>query len=159
MNAALSTAVRQCLEDLDVPRMRRLWKETHGNMPQPQGDAEILATMHYARTQAESIPFQGRAYSHSWLLDHGLPSALPDELKPRAQRLYPVIHEAVGIAVGFRSSMLKPAAPLVEKAMSDAVEDCYAEKRTNPDFVKARLTEARVSEMRRLFGRFDLLNK
>jgi hypothetical protein len=96
--------------------------------------------------------FRLRAYSHRWLLDHGLPSGLPDELKPLAERMYPVKAEGVGISVNMRSPILKPIAGIVRQAMSDAVMDAYAERRTEPPFVKTRMQEAREKVLKKLIG-------
>ena len=105
-------------------------------------DNETLLTLHYARTQASSIQLRLRAYSHSWLLERGLPSGLPDPLKPMADRLYPREVKAIGIAVGSISGEKTAAARLLEKAMSDAVAEMYADGVTEPTLIKARMIEA-----------------
>ena len=104
--------------------------------------------LHHARTQAASMPLNLRAYSHRWLLDHGYPSGLPDELKPRAERIYPRVASAVGISVNVRSAFMKPVAEALRGAMSDAVMDAYADGKTDPAFVSARMREAREKIMR-----------
>jgi hypothetical protein len=124
-------ALRQALIDLDLPLLRTL-------LPRP--DAEILATAHYARTQANTIPLRLRVYSHHWLLDHNLPSGLPDRLKPIAERLYPREVTAVGIAVKSANAALAKA---VEKAMSDTVAEMYADGVTDPGLIKPRMAEVR----------------
>jgi len=63
-----------------------MWAGIFPNEPQPQDDAATLATLHYARTLANSVPFKLRAYSHRWLCERNLPSGLPDALKPKAER-------------------------------------------------------------------------
>jgi hypothetical protein len=110
--------------------------------------------MHRARTAAQSISLRARAYSHAWLCERGLPSGLPDELKPKAQRLYPVVALGVGISVNARNPLLRPAMAEVRGAMEHAVLDAEAEGRlADAPFVKARMDEAREKTMRALFGR------
>src|ERR1044072_6980895 len=96
-------ALRRCLEECDVAGIRALWAQIPPGMPQPHTDAEALATIHRARTEANSIALRLRAYSHRWLEDRGLPSGLPDELRPRAERMYPRVVDGVGISVNIRS--------------------------------------------------------
>lgn len=108
--------------------------------------------MHRARTETESISIAKRAYSHRWLEERGLPSGLPDHLKPSVDRLYPRVVEGVGISVNFKSSFMAPAASEVRQAMSDAVEDAYADNRKEPVFVKARMAEAKAKTLKQLFG-------
>src|SRR5215218_10937824 len=95
----LSNDVRHILETLDVEGARRLWSFVNPHLPQDGTDADFLASLHHARTQAESMHLSHRAYSHRWLEERGLPSGLPDHLKPSAQRMYPRIVSAVGIVV------------------------------------------------------------
>jgi len=147
-----SAELRRCLEDCDVSGARALWAYIAPHLPQPASDAETLATIHRARTEASSIPLKLRAYSHRWLEDQGLPSGLPDELKPKAERIYPRIAEAVGISANFRSPILKPAQPIIQGAMGDAVEECFADGQREPAFVKARLLEAKDYTIKKLFG-------
>lgn len=128
-------ALRQALIDLDLPLLRTLL---------PHSDAEILATAHYARTQANTIPLRLRVYSHHWLLDHNLPSGLPDHLKSSTDRLYLREVTAVGIAVKSANAALAKA---VEKAMSDVVAEMYADGVTDSALIKARMEEARLKVM------------
>lgn len=147
-----SAEFRRCLEQIDVAGIRKLWAAVSPHLPQPKTDDETLVTIHRARTQAESIALKLRAYSHRWLLDNGHPSALPDALKPSAERIYPRVVESVGISVNFRSPVLKPISKLVRGAMEDAVMDAYAHKRTEPAFLKARMAEAKSIAIRKLVG-------
>src|SRR5262245_24049227 len=94
-----SAHLRQCLEMLDVAAVRKLWTELPPFLPLLDSDEVVLKTMHVARTASEAMRFSYRAYSHAWLTERGLPSLLPDELKPKAERMYPRIVEGVGIAV------------------------------------------------------------
>src|SRR6266403_1167373 len=100
------SAFRRCLIDLDVAAARKLWAQTRPGFVRPDNDKEMLIVLHHARTQASSIALRQRAWSHRWLLDHGYPSGLPDKLKPRAERIYPRVVEAVGISVNARSELL-----------------------------------------------------
>jgi hypothetical protein len=133
---------RRALEECDVVTVRKLWAHIAPGMPQPVTDFEALVTIHHARTQTISIRLKQRAYSHRWLLDHDLPSGLPDELKPRAERLYPRVVHAVGVSVNSLSGRMAPLAVELRQAMSDAVADAYADHQTEPGFVKARMFDA-----------------
>jgi hypothetical protein len=136
-------AFRRCLIELDVVGMCDLWFHIAPHLPQPKNNDEALATLHYARTEARSIPLKLRCYSHAWLCERGLPSALPDHWKPKAARLYPHSVNAVGIAVKAMSAASVPRAKAIEKAMSDAVLECYADGVTDTDAIKARMAAAR----------------
>lgn len=142
----------QLLEAGDVDALRKAWHRVAPNMPQPvtRGDAEIV--MHMARTAAETVKLEARAYSHQWLIERGHPSQLPDSLRPKAERMHPVVVGAVGISVNFRSKLLQGAASSVQMAMSNAVEECYADGRKEPEFVARRMAEAKDREMKALFG-------
>jgi hypothetical protein len=132
---------RQCMLDLDVETARRCWADIAPQMPQPKSDAETLVTLHLARTQTEAVPSHKRVYSHHWLLDHGYPSMLPAHMQPKAERPRKV--EAVGVAVLALREEGRPRAKAIEKAMSDAVLECYADGVTDTDAIKARMAEAR----------------
>lgn len=142
----------RCLTTLDVAGIRKLWQHVSPGLPQPKTDHEALATMHIARTVSKAVPAKARLYSHDWLLDHGMPSQLPDELLPPARRQEKRIVGAVGISVNSRSPELQPVAKAVEKAMSDAVADAYDAGRTDTDFVRARMDEAAKLTRRKLLG-------
>lgn len=125
--------MRRCLEEVNVPLARRLWSHIAPNMPQPHGDAEVLKIIHLARTAA-ILPFKMRAYSHAWLHDQGLPSLLPDKLRPKAERIYPPTREAVGIATPSTAVGL-----IVRGAMEGVVMDYYSTDRlASPDPVKVK---------------------
>lgn len=143
---------RRCLEALDVAGIRALWAHVSPHLPQPQSDADALMALHNARTQTGSLALKLRVYSHRWLLERGLPSALPDALKPSAERLYPRVVESVGISVNFRSPALRPITELVRGAMEDAVNDAYAADRKEPAFLTARMAEAKETAVRKLIG-------
>jgi hypothetical protein len=146
--------MRAALENLDVVAARREWAATSPHLPQPKDDAEALATLHYARTLAESMTLRQRAYSHRWLNDRGLPSGLPDNLKPRAERIYPKIVTGVGTFARGNSELGRAIAAPVQQAMSDAVAECYADGHEHDiPIIRARILEARDITMRRLIGR------
>lgn len=117
---------RNAMEDGDHERLRRLWSHAFPSMPQPAEGFESLASMHMARAQAESVTPAKRYYSHSWLLDHDLPSRLPDELRPAAERAYPRVARCVGISVNMKSDMLRPVKGAIVAAMTEEVEDAAA---------------------------------
>lgn len=143
-----SAELRRCLEQCDVAGARALWAHIAPHLPQPSDDWITLATIHRARTQAENISFKLRAYSHAWLTERAIPSGLPDELKPKAQRIYPVIVGAHGVAVGRPSSPHRERNLAIERAMSDAIMDCYANNTRDPEIISARMLEARAKVYR-----------
>lgn len=148
-----SAAFRTALEDLDVALMRKLWAHVQPNMPQPKTDAGTLVALHHARTQARSVEFDKRAYSHAWLVERGYPSGLPEHLKPRAHRTYPVVAKAVGISVSSRSPLMKPLVGEVRAAMERSVLESFADGRQDDtDFVKSRMMEARDRTIQSLVG-------
>jgi hypothetical protein len=142
--ADYSSAFRQCLLDVDIATMRKLWKHVAPHLPQPGPDSDVEISIHHARTVAKSIGFKARAYSHSWLSERGLPSGLPDDMRPAAERLYPRITPAVGLSVNFRSLELQPIKPIVHDAMRDAILEVHADgKIEDSPLVKQRMAEAR----------------
>ena len=143
---------RRCLETGDAETAWRLWVHIFPKAPQPKTLSEAEATLHYARTQVNTLPFKGRAYSHAWLTERGMPSGLPDKLKPKAERMYPRIVDAVGVACSASTALMKPIVKIVQGAMSDAVLEAYADKRTDPVYVKQRIMEARARTIKRLMG-------
>lgn len=144
--------MQRCMRTLDVVGARRLWAAAMPNMPQPKNDKEVLATLHLARTAAASMPATARLYSHDWLLDHNLPSHMPEEMLPPSRRSEKRIVETVGISVNTGMAELKPVAQAIEQSMSDAVADAYAESRTDVEFVRARMAEAGAKTRKKLLG-------
>jgi hypothetical protein len=144
----------RCLATCDVKGIRRLHQHVRPDLPQPKNDHEALFAIHHARTLTETFAFRLRAYSHAWLRDHNYPSGLPDELKPKAERLYPRFQEAVGIVCGGTSEIGRAVAPIIRGAMSDAVMDVYADDK-HPDavLVKSRMMEARRVTIKKLIGK------
>ena len=141
-----SAAFRQLLEDGDVDGIMRRLAMTASHLPQPKNREQAEIMMHVARTAAETITLPKRRYSDQWLRERGLPSKLPDDLKP-------TIAEAVGISVNFRSKFLAPAALEIRGAMEHAVEDCYANGDTDVATVRQQMSKARDKTMKALFGR------
>lgn len=139
--------MRDLLEAGDVEGLRAAWAAQSPHLPQmDRAGAEIA--MHRARTEAESVSLKARAYSHRWLTDRGLPSGIPDRLKPSAERLYPTVASGVGISVSFRAGGMEAEAAVIRSAMSDAVEEAYADGRTDPAFVRARMSQAKTRTMK-----------
>lgn len=136
------------LENADIMAARAFWKRFPG-MPQPKNDREIELVIHITRTKAHDVAFKHRAYSHSWLVANGYQSLLPDELRPKAERLYPVIADAVGISVNSKYPVVQRE---VRGAMEDVVENAYADRKTDPTYIKPRMFEARQKAVKRLFG-------
>ena len=132
--------------------MRKLWRHVSPHLPQPNTDEETLSAMHLARTQARSMPLKLRAYSHRWLTERSFPSQLPDHLRPKAERMYPRIVDAVGISVNAKSEFIKPIVPLLRGAMETAVLESYAEGQKDPSIIKNRMNEAKKTTMRKLVG-------
>lgn len=139
--------IRRCLVDMDVEGMRAAWKVAAPHLPQPEAEFDTLAAMHVARTLTNSVPLRLRAYSHRWLTERSLPSRLPDDLKPMAERLYPKIVASVGIAV---KSKYPEIVTRVRGAMEYAVSDCYAMGDEDPAVVKSEMMQARRRELRGL---------
>lgn len=141
------------LEAGDVRLVRRMSASFMPHLPQPKTAAGAEIAMHMARTVCEFINPKARLYSHSWLKERDLPSQLPDRMKPSAERVYPIVVEAVGISVNTKNPILKPAMIEVRQAMEEAVLDCYANGDTASAIVRPRMMEAREKTLRSLFGR------
>lgn len=149
---SVSDDFRRCLEDLDVEGARKIWAEIAPGMPQPESADAALVTLHLARTTAESVPFRLRAYSHRWLTDAGLPSNLPDHLRPEAERVYPKVVPAVGISVTARDPEMEPLARMIESAMSAAVSEVHADgKILDTELVRSRMVQARSRATKEFF--------
>jgi len=138
-----ASAFRQALLDGSATDVRALWALVYPQLPQPENDKEAAVVMHRARTEANSIPLDLRAYSHRWLTERGLPSGLADHLRPRAERMYPVVAEGTAIAVRSRSPEGLNRALALRNAMSDAVAEMYAGGNKSPEQIKNRLAEIR----------------
>jgi hypothetical protein len=142
-----------CMVSLDVKRAREVWKLVAPHLPLIKSDAEMLATLHLARTQSSLVTDKLRFYSHCWLLERGHPSALPDKLKPAAERMYPRMVRSVGISMNARSDLFRPIVGQVRGAMEDAVLEVYSDgKSEDIPLIKQRMSEARKNTVRRLLG-------
>ena len=139
-----SGAVRQCLLDVDVVTMRKLWAHLKPNFPQPDSDIGVEISIHYARTVTRTIGFKDRAYSHAWLAERALPSGLPDHLRSRAERMYPRVVPGVGLSINYSSPGMHPVKIAVQSAMEDAILEVHADgKIIDSVLVKQRMAEAR----------------
>ena len=144
--------LRRCLETMDVPGFRVMWNHFFPHMPVPVDNSEMVAAMHMARTNAKFMAKRGRAYSHAWLTERGLPSMLPDELKPSAERMYPQVVNVVGISVNASSPVGKLIVPMVREAMEKSVLESFADDVKDPAVVKQRMMEAKERTMKKLIG-------
>lgn len=114
---------RECLAKLDVETARAVWTAQFPHYPPLGSDDDVLMVLHYARTQAASSQLRDRAYSHRWLTERAYPSGLPDHLRSSAERMYPVVVKAVGVAY-------KDGSPLdlaVCGAMNRVIEEFHAD--------------------------------
>lgn len=154
MQAQHASAFRRCLDDLDTATARKLWAETHPHLAQPQDDYEMLVTLHNARTQSASVPADKRLYSHRWLTERGLASSLPEDMKPRPERveLRYVDSVCIGI-VSEPGSFLAPIWGAVQKRMEARVAEVQADGEADPERIKALMLAARDDEIKRLVGR------
>lgn len=135
----------EALERLDIELVRKIWAHAMPHLPQPETDDAALASMHMARTAIPRLRFRLRAYSHAWLVERGLPSQLPDPLRPRAERMYPQIVSAVGIAVRNTHRV----ALAIRQAMIDAVYDAGVH---DPVLTKRAIMAARAKARKQLLG-------
>jgi hypothetical protein len=144
---------RAALEAGDVKEVRRISALAEPHLPQ-LSHAEAERVMHDARTRSRSIAFRKRAWSHRWLTERGLPSGLPDRLRPKAEQVCPRTVQAVGIACKADSPLLAPIVPLIRDAMQGAVLEAEADGRLGDSaHVRARMREARERTTRELLGR------
>ncbi len=149
---SISAACRAALYDGDVRRTRHLWAQVSPDMPQPESDAEAEVILHQARAAADSVPMQKRIYSHAFLSERGLPSQLPDGMKPpRERKGPPVIFPAALIGVGTLSSSAgrREEAKAMERAMADAVGDMITSGITDRERIAKRMWEARDAFIQR----------
>jgi hypothetical protein len=151
----LAGEMQHLMVSLDVKRAREIWRKVAPHLHQPKSDEEMLTTLHLARTQSEVLNVKLRYYSHSWLNERGLPSLLPDPMRPAADRMYPRKVQSVGISVNSRSSLFRPIVGHIRGAMEDAVKEVYADGHASDiPLIKSRMTEARQGIVRKLLGVF-----
>jgi hypothetical protein len=149
----LAGEMQKCMVTLDVERARQLWPAAFPQLPAITNNGEALRMLHLARTASETLNARLRFYSHQWLLERNLPSALPDHLKPSAERMYPRVVKAVGTAVHTSSELMRPIVPLVREAMSNAVLETFADgHQDDSDIVRRRIMEAKQTTVRKLLG-------
>ncbi len=154
IGVARSQQFRQVLIDGDVAGLRALWSTHFAHLPQPADDGQAEIMLHRARTEAGTVPFRTRAWSHRWLVERGLPSGLPDDLRPRAERLWPRRVETVGISVNAGSAVLRPLLGEVQRAMEAEVLELYTHSASpDPALVRARLAAARAETLKKLGAR------
>jgi hypothetical protein len=140
-----SAEMRRCLIECDVVQMRRLDQHLMPHLA-ALSDDDVLTTIHIARTCADFLSVQARAYSHRWLLDRGLPSELPDRLRPRAERMYPRVVDAVGVASHSGPGRKSAFNQAIQQVMVDAAAEAYADGHgSEPQIVKARILEKRAA--------------
>jgi len=151
--------MRRALEAHDLVTCCKLWEQVAPNLPQPKNADDARVIMHHACTVAGNVAVRSRFYSHRWLIDHGYPSGLPDELKPKAERMFPKVIDAVGIACGTASEAMKPLVSHVRGAMENVVLDHYADGVKDPKIIKPRMMEARRYTLKKLLGSVKLPGK
>lgn len=149
---ASAAEFRAALASGDTRLVRKCAAAAMPHLPQPETDEEAEVLMHVARTETQSLPIKLRLWSHRWLSERGLPSHLPDELRPKAEQVHPIVAEGVLVAVMAQTEEMKPFARQLERAMSDAVADAYANGDTAPALVRRRMQEARSRTYRELLG-------
>lgn len=145
---------RRALEDGDYMLLWKLWAHIMPHLPALKTPQEAQAVMHRARTESVTLHVDKRAYSHRWCLDNGIPSGLPDALKPRAERMYPEPVKAVGVAVSL-PKIFREVAREIEGAMSGAVEELAADgvDLNNRAAVHALMFERREQVLDVMLGR------
>lgn len=139
----MQNAFRRALETMDAGWLMKLWKHVSPNLPQPANMEEATVTLHYARTQAESMPVKERRYSHAWLTERGLPSGLPYDLQPKVER--PTVVSAIGVAISHqpRKGEAKERASLVLDAMTYAAGEMHADGERDPARIRKHILAAR----------------
>jgi len=143
----------RCLEDCDVPVFRKIWAHNFSHLPAPTTDMDCLISIHIARTQTKRLKKSLRFYSHRWLTDQGLPSQLPDNLKPAAEQERPRAVQAVGISLNTTNEILKPVINIIRGSMEDAVMECAAEGELgDTKLVSDRMLEARIKTTKQIVG-------
>jgi hypothetical protein len=149
----LAGEMQWCMVEMDVERARKIWPLIAPHLPPISNDQEMLSTLHLARTQSEVLALKLRYYSHCWLIERGLPTMLPDHLRPSAERMYPRSQTAVGISINTKSELFGPVMTKVRGAMEDAVLEIYADGRSeDTGLIKRRMFEARHRIIKKLLG-------
>lgn len=141
------------LEAGDVDACRAHWAKHAPHLPQSENREQAEIVMHSARTMTQGLTLRARAYSHRWLCERGLPSSLPDDLKPKAERIYPRVVEGVLISVLNGAGPMHAAKELVEADIAEVVADAYARGKTDPAYISGLMADAKERSIRSLFGR------
>lgn len=142
---------RRALETGDVKLLQRIHPILFPHAPAAQDLDAAEVQLHMARTMADWLALNKRAYSHRWLIERGLPSQLPDRLRASAEQICPVVKEAVLVSANTNSKILKPAMAEVQQAMADAVLEAEADGRlSDSEFVRDRIMFARGRAVRQL---------
>lgn len=156
-------AVRQCMLDLDARRARTIWRVIAPHLPPCDSDADMLITLHVMRTEDSHLtqwfPEKLRFYSHRWLLDKGLPSKLPDRLKPRADRLCPKKVRVLGYAPAGAAG--EEACATIGAAMFEKFQELEADgttdkTRAEPEIQRARFKERRALMLPKRYDQWDV---
>jgi len=143
-----SAEMARCIRELDIGGFTKLTKHLNPDLA-PEDSWQAAFQIHLARTGMRSMADNLRFYSHCWLRDAGLAShsLLPDKMKPRAERMYPVGAQTVGIATRTQSNR----ALAIRRTMEDAVKECKADGLDLGD----RRVHKRMLEMRQRFIRSE----
>lgn len=154
-------ALRDALIAGDVDLLQRMWATWFPHAYRPQNWQEAEIQLHLARTKAQNVPLRLRCYSHHWLIERELPSMLPDDLKPKAESYRPKIASAVGFAWGTHSKIMKPAEPIIVRAVSDRIEEMALDGmlESNPDGVRTEMLLTKNRVLHKLFGNIASLLK
>lgn len=80
---------------------------------------------------------------------------MPDNLKPRAERIYPKIVAGVGVSMNASSDLMVAILPIVHRSVNNAIEEAFADGRTEPGFVSTRMRAAREATVRQLIGKIS----
>jgi hypothetical protein len=142
-----SAEMLRCIRDCDAESAMRLWKAVRPHAAQPENAHQALIMLHYARTKLGNMPQRLRFYSHCWLRGHDLPSALPDHLKPKAERMYPIIVQAVGVSSGG----LGGSKGAFNYAIQDVMRDAVLETQADGHDLASPVVKHRMLEKRALF--------
>jgi len=143
-----SAEMKRCIRDCDIDGYTKLTKHINPALS-PENSWQAAFQIHLARSGMRSMPINLRFYSHCWLRDSGLAqhSLLPDKLKPRAERMYPVGVQAVGVMTRTKTDR----ALAIRKVMEDAVLETQADGLDLGD----RRVHERMLEMRQRFIRSE----
>lgn len=146
---SVKSELRSAMSDGDADAVARIYDHAYPNMPKATQE-EAAVVMHTARTASESMPLAKRLYSHAWLTDRGFRSQLPEELRPRSERVESVIVPAVGVAVSSfaQSAYRKEEAKAIERVMARAAGDMVRDGITDRARIAPRMWEARELYLR-----------